>query len=750
MSAETVQAKSTTPRIRPALSPELSEEVLRRQFRLLVDQVPIIIFGNLVLGVLIAFVFVGAASPTVLSLWLVLLAGSLVPTLRAWSKRRPGTPRRVSPRFHRHAFANAVLTAAPWGAAPFMLLPTESPDHVLALVFVVAGLTAGTTAALSAVPAVCWGYLVTVVTPMALHLLLPGQRVQVVMGLMLLCYIAFIYVYQQRAWRAFLANAAADLEKTHLLAELMDARERLSATAIELEQRVAERTAALRASEARLNGFLRNAPVTMSVKDLEGRYQLVNPRSEAFLERRASDVIGRRTLELAGTAGHAAVVALEREAVATNRTQVQQIQYGSGPQAQWFIDVKFPIHDADGRITAIGGIGLDITEQKRTEGLLAQAQKMEAIGNLTGGIAHDFNNYLGIVIGNLDLLKERLGDDPAVARLIANALDGALTGAELVRRLLAFSRRQTLAPVPTDINARSQGVLPLLERAVPETVSISLSLAPGLGAVMIDGPQLDSCMVNLINNAHDAMPAGGRLSISTGRVHVDDAANMAASDVSAGDYVVIQVSDTGTGMPPDVVARAFDPFFTTKGLAHGTGLGLSMVYGFVKQSSGHVRIYSEVGHGTTVRLYLPTAPGVAATRPVPEPSDVPVGTETILLVEDSPAVRATVAAQLASLGYRTIEAENGEAALSILDQPEPPIDLVLTDFVMPGAIDGRALLDLAPTRRPRLKVLLTSGFAGDAMRGRDGAVSKYRLLAKPFRRDQLARAVRAALDGAPA
>jgi PAS domain S-box-containing protein len=746
MNADTVEANS--PLQGPGqLGPELSQEILRRQFRLLIDHVPIIIFGNLVLGMLIAFVFADVASPATLWLWLGLLAISLFPTIRAWAKRKPGPPRRVSARFHRRAFANAILTALPWGLAPFLFLPTGAPDHVLALVFVVAGLTAGTTAALSAVPAVCWGYLVTVVTPMALHLVLPGQRVQVVMGLMLLCYLAFIYAYQQRAWRAFLANAQADLEKSRLLAELMEARESLSATAAELEQRVAERTAALRASEARLNGFLRNAPVTMSVKDLDGRYQLVNPRSEAFLERPASEVIGRRTLELAGTAGHAAVVALEREAVATNRTQVQHIQYGQGPHAQWFIDVKFPIHDADGRITAIGGIGLDITEQKRTEGLLAQAQKMEAIGSLTGGIAHDFNNYLGIVIGNLDLLKERCGDDPAVARLIGNALDGALTGAELVRRLLAFSRRQTLDPTPTDINARIQAVQPLLERAVPETVQISLSLASGLSAVLIDGPQLDSCLVNLVNNARDAMPAGGRLSISTGRVRVDEAANMAASDIAPGDYVVIQVSDTGTGMAPDVVAKAFDPFFTTKGLAHGTGLGLSMVYGFVKQSNGHVRIYSEIGHGTTVRMYLPAAPGVSAAAPAAEPTDVPTGSETILLVEDSAPVRTTVAAQLNSLGYRTIEAESGEAALAILDKPEPPIDLVLTDFVMPGAVDGRTLVELAPTRRPRIKVLLTSGFAGDALRGRDGGGAKYRLLAKPFRRDQLARSVRAALDG---
>ena len=520
------------------------------------------------------------------------------------------------------------------------------------------------------------------------------------------------------------------------------------------QQRLHALTLDLQRSEARLRGFLQNAPVTMSVKDLDGRYLLVNPRSEQYLGLPAKDIIGRTTLDIAATPGHQAVVALEQDVIASNRTQVQQIQYGYGAEAEWYIDIKFPIHDAAGRVTAVGGIGLNVTERKRTEALLVQAQKMEAIGNLTGGVAHDFNNYLAVIMGNLDMLKEDLAEQAAMQKLVEGAMNGALKGAELTQRLLAFARRQPLDPQPTDLNERIADTLPLIERALREDISIELEAAPALWPVLIDGTQFDTCILNLTNNSRDAMPNGGRLRITTRNVHLKNSRPKDFLDIPSDDYVVMEVSDTGVGMTADVQAKMFEPFFTTKGLAHGTGLGLSMVYGFVKQSQGHIRVHSEVDRGTTIAIYLPrVAAGDAKSAPLrsPEPSAAPTGTEIILVVEDNASLRETVTVQLVGLGYQVIAAENAEAALSVLENSGHHVDLLLTDIIMPGALDGIDLADIARRLRPDLKVLLTSGFPGDPLDRKSSAASAHQLLAKPYRQEELARAVRAALGAsAPA
>ncbi len=517
------------------------------------------------------------------------------------------------------------------------------------------------------------------------------------------------------------------------------------------QQRLHALTLDLQRSEARLRGFLQNAPVTMSVKDLDGRYLLVNPRSEQYLGLPAKDIIGRTTLDIAATPGHQAVVALEQDVITSNRTQVQQIQYGYGADAEWYIDIKFPIHDAAGHVAAVGGIGLNVTERKRTEALLAQAQKMEAIGNLTGGVAHDFNNYLAVIMGNLDMLKEDLAEQAAMQKLIDGAMNGALKGAELTQRLLAFARRQPLDPQPTDLNDRIADALPLIERALREDISIELEAAPALWPVLIDGSQLDTCIINLTNNARDAMPNGGRLRITTRNVHLKSSRPKDFLDIPSGDYVVMEVSDTGVGMTADVQAKMFEPFFTTKGLAHGTGLGLSMVYGFVKQSQGHIRVHSEVDRGTTIVIYLPrvaVADEIAMPQRSPGKSAPPTGTEVILVVEDNASLRDTVTAQLIGLGYQVIAAENAESALSVLDDAARHVDLLLTDIIMPGTLDGIDLAAVARKQRPDLKVLLTSGFPGDPLDRKGSAALAHQMLAKPYRQDELARAVRAALGTA--
>jgi two-component system, cell cycle sensor histidine kinase and response regulator CckA len=396
------------------------------------------------------------------------------------------------------------------------------------------------------------------------------------------------------------------------------------------------------------------------------------------------------------------------------------------------------------------GVAFDVThvhEARRREtqlkNQLVQAQKMEAIGNLTGGMAHDFNNLLGVVIGNLDLLRERIGEDAESAELAGEALDAALRGADLTRRLLAFARRQPLQPKRIDVNELVTSIVTLLRRLLGEDIEVSLALGEGTWPIVADPAQLEAAIANLATNARDAMPKGGRLRIVTANRQLDhDYASMHA-ELVPGDYAMVEVSDTGTGMPPEVVARIFEPFFTTKEQGKGTGLGLSMVFGFMKQSGGHINVYSEAGIGTTFRLYLPRAAAAKPQESTAEAEALPRGHgEAVLVVEDNPALRKVAVRQLAELGYRTFEAENAAAALDLLARES--VDLLFSDVVLPGGLDGIEMARLAQDRRPGLRAVLTSGFPGNP--GERGDLT-FRLLTKPYRKMDLARTLDAALTG---
>jgi PAS domain S-box-containing protein len=411
------------------------------------------------------------------------------------------------------------------------------------------------------------------------------------------------------------------------------------------------------------------------------------------------------------------------------------------------------IRDGAGKPLILAGIIHDITEPreaqkhgKELEQQLAQAQKMEAIGNLTGGMAHDFNNLLGVIIGNLDLLGDVAADNSDIEEFRENALDAALRGADLTRRLLAFARRQALRPERLDANTLIAEITKLLRRTLGEHIRIELRLAADLWPVVVDPAQLESAITNLANNARDAMPGGGRLLITTRNTHLDEDYAADHSEVKAGDYMLIEVTDTGTGMPRDIVSRIFDPFFTTKEPGKGTGLGLSMVFGFIRQSDGHISVYSEPGSGTTFRLYLRRGPaGPTEPRETTAAKPVAGNGETILVVEDSPQLLSLVGKQLIDLGYRVLKADGPEAALDILAGHEP-IQLLLTDIVMPGGMSGLELARGAIAQRAQLKVLLTSGFPAMPS-ATDGAMpSGWRLLTKPYRRAELARLVRETLD----
>ena len=388
------------------------------------------------------------------------------------------------------------------------------------------------------------------------------------------------------------------------------------------------------------------------------------------------------------------------------------------------------------------------SELEAAQEALRQAQKMEAVGQLTGGIAHDFNNMLAVVIGSLDLLNRRVGvSDARSKRYVDAAADGARRAAALTQRLLAFSRQQPLKPEPVDANKLVAGMSDLLRHSLGGDVRLETVLAGGLWRTHADPNQLENVILNLAINGRDAMADGGRLTIETANCHLDARYVVAHLGVPAGQYVMIAVTDTGSGMPADVIAKAFDPFFTTKEVGKGTGLGLSQVYGFVKQSGGHVKIYSEPGQGTTIKVYLPRLIGSQSEIEADTAeANVPLGEsqEVVLVVEDEPAVRQFSADALTELGYRVLEADGAPAALRLLDA-HPEIALIFTDIVMPE-VNGAKLAEEARRRRPDLRVLFTTGYTRNAVVHNGVLDPGVELIGKPFTIEELAAKVRAVLE----
>jgi PAS domain S-box-containing protein len=396
-----------------------------------------------------------------------------------------------------------------------------------------------------------------------------------------------------------------------------------------------------------------------------------------------------------------------------------------------------------------------VEDKMKAEQALRQAQKMEAIGQLTGGVAHDFNNLLTVILGGLDTIRRQLLLLPASAvterieRSVRMATQGGERAATLTARLLAFARRQPLDPKPLDAGRLVTNLADLLQRTLGETIALETVTGGGLWQTQADPNELENTLVNLAVNARDAMPEGGRLTIETSNAHLDEAyVAQIPEPVSAGQYVLIAVSDTGGGMTAETLAQVFEPFFTTKDVGKGTGLGLSQVYGFVRQSGGHIRIYSEVGQGTAVKIYLPrltTQGAIVDAEVISEPAPVHGGLETILVVEDHDDLRSFSTGILRELGYRVLEAANGPTALNVL-QAAHDVDLLFTDVVLPEGMDGRRLADEVQRRRPGIKVLFTTGYTRNAIvhNGRlDAGVS---LISKPFSFETLAAKVREILD----
>jgi PAS domain S-box-containing protein len=500
---------------------------------------------------------------------------------------------------------------------------------------------------------------------------------------------------------------------------------------------------ALRESEERYRLLAENATDLISRVGLDGTRLYVSPSAYDLLGYEPAELIGSELTSLTHP-GDAARVHAATQALLASPDGQQTIAYRLRHRKGHWIMLESHrrlVRDEAGRPVEFVSVARDVTEQRRLEEQLRQSQKMEAVGQLTGGIAHDFNNLLTVVIGNAEILAEDL-PDPRHRTLAQIALDAAEKGAELTRHLLAFGRRQTLKPERLDLAQVVQRLEPLLRRTVGEHIELVTTLGAGATVALTDRTLLESALLNLVVNARDAMPQGGTLTLETG----ERVAHLGEGQLPAGQPVVfVTVADTGAGIPPELLSRVFDPFFTTKEAGKGSGLGLSMVYGFAQQSGGHAEIRSEVGQGTAVTLLLRAVsalPAEAPAGPVPGPAG---GPERILAVEDEDPVRRFVCAQLETLGYAVTAVATAAEALELLNQGRP-FDLLFTDVVLPKGMSGVELARLVRTLRPRLKVVLTSGYAEDAFEHHGRPEPGTPLLRKPYRRKDLADTIRAALD----
>ena len=554
-------------------------------------------------------------------------------------------------------------------------------------------------------------------------------------------FVALLYVNhdQPRSWPdhdlIFMRDVA---DRTRIAVERRRAEAELRRLNATLEQRVIERT-------AERDRVWRNSRDLLAVANPEGVFLQVNPAWRTILGFAPEELIGRNFRDFVVAEDRDGTIDAVADAAAETELTDFENRYahrdGGVRWISWRTSTEGPLIFAYGR---------EITREKEqaealrhAEDQLRQAQKMEAVGQLTGGVAHDFNNLLTGITGSLELLQSRVaqGRTESLDRYINAASGAAKRAASLTQRLLAFSRRQTLDPRPVDVNRLVAGMEELIRRSMGPAIEVEVVQAGGLWATMVDPVQLDNALLNLCINARDSMPEGGRLTIETANKWLDARA-AAERDLPPGQYVSLCVTDTGTGMTPEVVSRAFDPFFTTKPLGSGTGLGLSMIYGFVRQSGGQVRIYTELDEGTTMCLYLPRLHGEEAA---PDPAGVALAPEadaglSVLVVDDEPTVRLLVAEVLTDAGHHAIEATDGPTGLKIL-QSNVRIDLLVTDVGLPGGLNGRQVADAARVLRPGLKVLFITGYAENAAVGNGHLEPGMALLTKPFPIEDLKRRI---------
>jgi two-component system cell cycle sensor histidine kinase/response regulator CckA len=526
------------------------------------------------------------------------------------------------------------------------------------------------------------------------------------------------------------------LDRDYLLAVVRDISER---------KRV-ER--ALLESHSLLRAVVEGTSDAVFVKDLDGRYLMINTAGARLLGKTVDEVVGQDDSTLFAPEAAKAVYEHDRQVIEGGALQTFEERLTAAGVTRNFQATKGVYRDAQGQVIGLIGVSRDVTELRRLEEQLRQAQKMEAVGRLAGGIAHDFNNLLTVINGYGELMFNRLGNADPNRELLAEILKSSERATHLTRQLLAFSRKQMLQPRVVNLNALLNDLRKLMAPLIGEDIELTFVPARELDLVKIDPGQFEQAIINLIVNARDAMPDGGQLIIETRNIELGEDDALHPRDVRPGGYVLVAVTDSGLGIDPATKARIFEPFFTTKGPGKGTGLGLAMVYGFVKQSGGHIEVYSEAGHGTAFKVYLPRAEQTtAATRSAAAHAEVPKGQETVLLVEDEAGVRHLSKFVLEANGYTVLEAGHGQEALAIAERHAGAIHLLVTDVVMPG-MSGRQLANSLCQARPGTRVLFMSGYTDEAVLRHGVMDGSPAFLQKPFSPIGLARKVREVLDAA--
>jgi PAS domain S-box-containing protein len=507
-----------------------------------------------------------------------------------------------------------------------------------------------------------------------------------------------------------------------------------------LERRIEKRSNELAEERAFSRSVIETSQTCISAYDSDLRIRIWNHASEKAFGVNAADALGRNVFEVLPSFRETGNESAMRAAL-RGQTVSQEFNFSS-PDAELngiYEAVYAPLRDlSGGRVTGLLAFFIEVTEHKALEAQLRQVYKMEAIGQLAGGVAHDFNNLLQAIIGQLTMIERRSANDE-IKPLATSAIRSAMRAAKLTQQLLAFSRQQTLEPQTVEVGKLLNGMSELLRRSLGEQIEIDTISPSDLWLIFVDPNQLENAILNIAVNARDAMPRGGKLTLETSKVFLDEDYAASHADVTAGEYVMISIADTGTGMSKRVLEKMFDPFFTTKEPNRGTGLGLSMVYGFVKQSKGHINVRSELGGGTTIRIFLPRcSASLAETAKAPSrPPETTSAHEIILVVEDDDDVRAFTCDALKELGYRVLEAPDGIAAIGVLNE-NPDVSVVLVDVGLPGGLTGRALADAARWRRPAIKILFTTGYMQNAV-VQDGAIdASIQVLMKPFTLNQLA------------
>ena len=536
----------------------------------------------------------------------------------------------------------------------------------------------------------------------------------------------------------FIRLKGEDARKDERAKELLSGVERMEAEVFERAREVQAANRRLEVAYLELDKLRRetdekNALLMATARDakfvLDADQRIVEANAEAvrMLGRDVSDIVGRGLTEFFPKPEKSHSLALRREGAVDLFVDIASAPIPIGATGQSLFVVR------------------EVTDRTRLEEQLRQSQKLEAIGQLTGGVAHDFNNLLTVIASTSEMLHDRLANQPKLLSLVDMIDKAADRGAKLTHRMLAFARRQPLSPRSVNLNEIAAGVGDMLQRVLGDDITLSTDLADDLWPVLADSSQIEDALLNLGVNARDAMPKGGQLVIQTANTRIENDDIAFSRDLTPGDYVALTVSDTGIGMDADVVARAVEPFFTTKGVGEGTGLGLSMIYGFVKQSNGALMIYSEVGFGTSVKLFLPRAVQAAAPEEARNAPFARATGETILVVEDDPDVREVALAMLEGLGYMTRQAPDGPSAIAII-KADRSIQLLFTDLMMPGGMSGIHLLEEARRLRPELKAVLTSGYPTQLMEKRGVTPADAPLLGKPYRKRALSEAIRKALD----